>query len=1184
MRKLVLRRQSQAEFERLAQKKYGVFLFAETLSGKDELIFWNSQRIIPPKVDYAKRDTIYFDRSLNGYFVVQKSVLALDGMSNNMAVYIVIPVVHKYYVETVDSKTAFAHDESAINRINLSEEPTDFSIRSVGNQPLFFVKQAPPSFSFNADLLTAVLRLTGLLFLLIALHLYANQIYRKWGGVKGIFFLCSVLLLVRLVLFYFPHFFFLRQFTIFDPAIYGSSIFNRSLGDLLINAVLLCWTVFFAWHHLGPIRWLPSFLKRRGIQAAGVVGIFLLVFVTFGLANVIYNLVVNSKISFEVTDYSKLDANTGFSFLILALLSLSFYYFSRLLFRFVLMAIPNLLALYLVVAIAGLILLTFQTSYLVVLFHLPVLLWLVFYTLVLTQEQAIINRLRITIAGILFWIFLFSVSLAALIMQGNRQREQQDRKRIAINYADITEPTRERSLSIALRYLDNRFLLSNFQRFYHELDNRFLRDSIANANLTASSITYNTNIYVFDSSNKGINNVDDKSFAELNTIYTAQSRPTGSTDLYFFETSFSEFMYIVKRPVMDSTALKGTIFILSAPKFFHNKALYPNLFGSSASPTNSPSSYIFAVYKSRRLALYSGVYPFPVVLNEAILPQGEFINRENDGYDELWFKAANQKVIVVAKKKESLIESITLFSYLFCSFLLMVGLIRLFEISARIVKEWPRVDLFSRMNIRSQIHVTIIFISILSFLIIGVATISFFEKRFQRSNTERLSRTATGTLNEIQKLIKENKLEQNAGSFSGTESSDTLRKFIKELSDVHSEIINIYDPAGNLLLTSDERIYHHGVLSTKMEPTAFYNLALQKEVQRVQNETVGNIGNMSIYMAMPNSRHETYAYLNVPSFNTLRELDQEIANFLVTIINLNAFIVLIAGVIALFITNRITRSFSVIGNKMKDITLGKTNEEIEWNKADEIGELVKQYNKMVMQLEQSAAALAKSEREGAWREMARQVAHEIKNPLTPMKLSIQYLQKAIQNNQPNVKDLTTSVANTLIEQIDHLSKIAADFSQFANIDNKRVEEIDLHNVIGSLLDLYSTNPRIAVTWKPVQQELTMRVDKTHMNRLFTNLLTNAVDACSEREKCIVSITEEIADQTLLIAITDNGDGIPKEMQSKIFTPNFTTKTSGTGLGLAMCKGIVEQAGGNIWFETMVGKGTTFFVQLPLNND
>jgi two-component system nitrogen regulation sensor histidine kinase NtrY len=242
---------------------------------------------------------------------------------------------------------------------------------------------------------------------------------------------------------------------------------------------------------------------------------------------------------------------------------------------------------------------------------------------------------------------------------------------------------------------------------------------------------------------------------------------------------------------------------------------------------------------------------------------------------------------------------------------------------------------------------------------------------------------------------------------------------------------------------------------------------------------------------------------------------------------------------------------------------------------------VKQYNKMVKELEKSAEALAKSEREGAWREMARQVAHEIKNPLTPMKLSIQYLQKSIDGNQTNVKELTTNVANTLIEQIDHLSKIAADFSQFANIGNKKIELVDLHQVIGSLVDLYKAHPKAEIHWQKVEGSIILKADKTHMNRLFTNLLANAVDACYNNEKCLIQISEERKGHSIIITIKDNGEGIPEDMHAKIFTPNFTTKTSGTGLGLAMCKSIVEQAKGHIWFETEEGKGTTFFVQLPI---
>ncbi len=268
---------------------------------------------------------------------------------------------------------------------------------------------------------------------------------------------------------------------------------------------------------------------------------------------------------------------------------------------------------------------------------------------------------------------------------------------------------------------------------------------------------------------------------------------------------------------------------------------------------------------------------------------------------------------------------------------------------------------------------------------------------------------------------------------------------------------------------------------------------------------------------------------------------------------------------------------------MREVNLGKMNEQIVWNRNDEIGELVQEYNKMVDKLGESATSLAKNEREGAWREMARQVAHEIKNPLTPMKLSIQYLQKAINNNQPNVKELSSTVANTLVEQIDHLSKIAADFSQFANIGNTNVAIFDLHDVLGSLKQLYTSDENVQFDWRPVNDQVMVNADKTQMNRLFTNLIANAIEACHGNGICKIEVNELRNEDILRISIKDNGEGIAPEMQERIFIPNFTTKSSGTGLGLAMCKGIVEQAKGKIWFETEQGRGTTFHVELPVVN-
>jgi nitrogen fixation/metabolism regulation signal transduction histidine kinase len=436
--------------------------------------------------------------------------------------------------------------------------------------------------------------------------------------------------------------------------------------------------------------------------------------------------------------------------------------------------------------------------------------------------------------------------------------------------------------------------------------------------------------------------------------------------------------------------------------------------------------------------------------------------------------------------------------------------------------------------------------------------------------------------NEMKKRIAEHSIFDDVTKIYEAGSNRELKKLVSDVADIHNVDVNVYDLAGNLQVSSQENIYGKGVLSKQINPEAFFHLSTLREVERVQQENISDLTYLSIYAPVRSDDGTEYAYVNIPYFLSQFELHQEISNFLVTIIILNAFIFLTAGVIALFITNRITRSFSIIGDKMREVNLGKMNEEIVWNRNDEIGELVKEYNKMVGKLGESAAVLARSEREGAWREMARQVAHEIKNPLTPMKLSIQYLQKAILNNSPDVKELTAKVANTLVEQIDHLSKIAFDFSQFANIGNTQVELFDMHEVIKSLKELYQRGQQVEINWAALPDKVMLRADKTQMNRLFTNLFQNAVEAC-EKDQCIINVNELRENGCVVVSVKDNGEGIPFSMQSKIFAPNFTTKSSGTGLGLAMCKSIVEQAHGKIWFETEIGEGTTFHIELPLAN-
>ena len=300
------------------------------------------------------------------------------------------------------------------------------------------------------------------------------------------------------------------------------------------------------------------------------------------------------------------------------------------------------------------------------------------------------------------------------------------------------------------------------------------------------------------------------------------------------------------------------------------------------------------------------------------------------------------------------------------------------------------------------------------------------------------------------------------------------------------------------------------------------------------------------------------------------------------IILLIIILFLLAIVIAVVISGKITKPLRLIQKKFREIELGKKNEPISYESQDEIGSLVKEYNRMVAELSKSAELLAKSERESAWREMAKQIAHEIKNPLTPMKLSVQHLQKAWKDKAPNWDEHLSRVSKTLIKQIDTLSAIATGFSNFAQIPKANNEVVDSIVIIKNSVNLFEDTKNIKVTIDLHQNKrVNVFADKEQLLQVFNNLIKNAIQAIPDNVEGLIKIELFTSENTLKVKVVDNGKGISDELKDKLFTPNFTTKTSGMGLGLTIAKNIVENANGTIWFETEIGKGTTFFVELPV---
>ncbi len=644
-----------------------------------------------------------------------------------------------------------------------------------------------------------------------------------------------------------------------------------------------------------------------------------------------------------------------------------------------------------------------------------------------------------------FGFSFFSGSISVIIIFENRKIELEQRRSFADRLAEQIDPSSEKLVSMSLIYFENDMLKKEFYRFKDPVENHFVKDSLINNNFSAYLSKYDTRIYTYDSAEKPLYNQVSVSYDTLNTVFKLQGKPTTIPNLMYYEKSYDKFSYIYKKVIQDSLGkTMGYLFVQAEPRSYKSEGLAPQLTQQRKEylPEYSPV-YSYAIYNNNELVSYYNNYPFPTQLSDSLLPRKNFIQVKNNGYDELWHRVSDDKIIVIAKKDNIVIEAITLFSYLFSSFLILVALFWVTSVLIKTRLHWQQLKRFLQLNIRSQIQTTIIFVSLFLFLVIGVSTIFFLINRYNRNNQDRLSASLKVISGEIGSRLT---------SFANATTSanpvmeiprDNLETIINNVAEIHNSDINLYDINGSLIVSSNPFIYTKGMLSEQMNPLAFYYMNHLNSIEFFNQEKMGGISFQSIYCPVRLGKSKTTGYINIPSFNTEDELNDEISRFLVTIINLNVFIFLIAGSIAVFLTNRITTSFSLISEKMRQVNLSKTNEVIEWKKNDEIGVLIREYNKMVAQLVESASALAKSEREGAWREMARQVAHEIKNPLTPMKLSIQYLQKANKSEAPNMKELTANVAKTLVEQIDHLSKIASDFSQFAHIGNPRNEVLGL---------------------------------------------------------------------------------------------------------------------------------------------
>ncbi len=478
-------------------------------------------------------------------------------------------------------------------------------------------------------------------------------------------------------------------------------------------------------------------------------------------------------------------------------------------------------------------------------------------------------------------------------------------------------------------------------------------------------------------------------------------------------------------------------------------------------------------------------------------------------------------------------------------------------------------------SLRFRIFLSMLLLLVLTFISLTVLTAIQYKEEAEDYHSERLQRKENNIKENINYVLK------NTTYPVETEMIPLIFKSkIYEIKDIHNLEIHLYDLQGRLLKSS-RASFLRDTSFAKLSPSVLRAIENSPNKSYVYSFEEDGQEYQSSYSYLTDASFKPLAILNLPYIEDDGFINKELRENIKRTAVVYSFLLLIAIALGYFLSKYITRSLKALSVKITQTRLNQRNEKIkmEESSSQEINALVKAYNQMIDELEVSAAQLASSEREAAWREMAKQVAHEIKNPLTPMRLTVQSFQRKFDPNDPNAKEKLEEYSHTLIQQIDTLSSIASAFSTYAKMPAQQDENLDVVQTVKLALDIFNED---YIYFFPDMKEAVCKFDRTQLVRVITNLVKNSIQAIENKNPQDPRIEVRVfrEDEHIHITVSDNGSGISEENKPKVFEPKFTTKSSGMGLGLGMVKNIVETYHGNIWLQSVEGKGTTFTVSIP----
>ncbi len=951
--------------------------------------------------------------------------------------------------------------------------------------------------------------------------------------------------------------------SLFSPEVYAHTNLSPSLGDFLVNAIFIFIIIVLLYRRSGTISF------KDGSRSVKVYSFFLVLFV-FGFYFIsdyqFKSLVTHSTITLETYRIFNLSFYS-----IIGYISISLWFITAMLFTdfWLKIFINRVNASFLgIVAALGFFIVVILSITINAVPSIYGIIWGVMVFCAIFYIRTF--HKQISLPWYLVLLSLTSLYSVVLVSDYTFIKDQEVRKVLAINLSNERDPVAEVQFSAVVnrleadtaihRFIDN-IQGSDIQMFGY-LQNKYFNGYFKKYDFRAT-VCYPGSDLIMDNTDSKVD-----CYGFFNDIINVFGINIPGTNFYFLNMQNGRINYIGYADCKHNSKITR-LYIEFDSKLSPEQFGYPELLlEGKLSNKSKLSDYSTAKYHQDQLLAQTGDFPYKLenTFDVDSTQKFSFINRGL--YNHLVYRNDLDDIVVLSKPRETVLNTTASFAYAFIFFSLIIAL--WLKVALYPLNVWTNLPSFKK-----RIKTAMILIVFISLILVALVSIIYSVKNFENKSIDNLSEKLLSVMIEVDRdFVKEGLLTPA--------NSEFISNKLVQFSNVFYSDINIYDIYGVLLSTSRPEIFERHLQGRRMNPEAWHEMAYGHSQRLIQNEQIGKMSFYSAYVPLVDQNSNVIGYLNLPYFTRQGEFVDDLYSIIVAIINIFTLIALVALILAIVISNQISKPLELIRAKIRSVDISSHNEPIKYTSTDELGQLVKEYNRMVIELADSAEKLARSQRESAWREMAKQIAHEIKNPLTPMKLSIQHLIKAKKEGVEDWDTMFQKFSNSLIDQINTLSNIATEFSNFAKMPVNTVVSVNMNSVIDEVITLFSgySNVKFSFT-NSCGSNTSVDGDREQLFRVFVNLVKNAVQSIDKGKKGDIAIKLSCSQNWVIVAIEDNGKGIPEEIQPKLFSPNFTTKSGGMGLGLAIVKGIIENTGGRIWFETELGIGTKFFIELPM---